>query len=454
MYILAEDVNEEHETDYASAPYELTSKPVISNYTVKFDANGASGNMSSQTNRSYDDGLALPECTFSCDGYTFTGWNTKAGGFGKSYTNKSTESMAIDGTVTLYAQWVRTSKALQIGSEAISSHANTSLAPVVYYDHYYQGNEEKSDAWRVIAFSNEGVQIEKGELVLLADSCLELTSFSTGMMDQDYYCSLLESKVNEIAARLEPKEKNAIILRSLENDEYTNSAPYCNGISGHTIDETVMWPLSTKEAYYLDPAIRQINPTNTSDVKENCWWLRSPGYPDSKYVSYVLSDGSVFYYGTTSTLQYGVRPAFNMDPSYIVIASAAKDGKLSGDGVDSLTSIGDYTGNEWKLTLKDESRNDFTVSSNVTGRVAPGETIEFSYEDATIGQNEYVSAILFDPNENAIAYGRIVNTTTSGSGTASITIPSDLEEIPPLRQLRDTILIWEKRLKKAEGRNA
>ena len=30
----------------------------------------------------------------------------------------------------------------------------------------------------------------------------------------------------------------------------------------------------------------------------------------------------------------------------------------------------------------------------------------------------------------------------------------DLEEIPPLRQLRDTILIWEKRLKKAEGRNA
>lgn len=50
----------------------------------------------------------LTENTFEREGYTFVGWNTKADGSGKSYTDKSkiTNLTSKNGkTITLYAQW-------------------------------------------------------------------------------------------------------------------------------------------------------------------------------------------------------------------------------------------------------------------------------------------------------------------------------------------------------------
>lgn len=75
--------------------------------TVKFDSNGGSGTMASQTFE-YDIKQDLSENSFSNAGYTFAGWNTEADGSGTPYDD-SVETVFYpesDKEITLYAQWI------------------------------------------------------------------------------------------------------------------------------------------------------------------------------------------------------------------------------------------------------------------------------------------------------------------------------------------------------------
>jgi uncharacterized repeat protein (TIGR02543 family) len=76
-------------------------------YDVVFKPNGGNGSVKKQ-HFAYGTKKALAANTFTRDGYTFVGWNTKANGSGKAYKNKqSVKNLASkDGAkVTLYAQW-------------------------------------------------------------------------------------------------------------------------------------------------------------------------------------------------------------------------------------------------------------------------------------------------------------------------------------------------------------
>ena len=90
-----------------SSNLQLYAKWTAIRYTVKFDANGGSGTMQSQT-YVYDSAATLPANTLTRTGYVFAGWNTKADGSGTSYEDKSQikNLTATSGaTVNLYAQW-------------------------------------------------------------------------------------------------------------------------------------------------------------------------------------------------------------------------------------------------------------------------------------------------------------------------------------------------------------
>jgi len=78
--------------------------PLVTTYTVTFDANGGEGTMAAQT---FEEGVSqsLAANTFTRDGCTFIGWNTNADGSGTFYTNK--QSITLTQDVTLYAQWER-----------------------------------------------------------------------------------------------------------------------------------------------------------------------------------------------------------------------------------------------------------------------------------------------------------------------------------------------------------
>ena len=79
------------------------------NYTVKFDKNGGTGSMDDQS-------IAMGTATrlrankFKRAGYAFAGWDTKANGTGKHYTDyqQVTDIAPAAGEITLYAQWSTT----------------------------------------------------------------------------------------------------------------------------------------------------------------------------------------------------------------------------------------------------------------------------------------------------------------------------------------------------------
>ena len=77
-------------------------------YTVKFDANGGSGDAPAEIQATYDVEFALPENAFTKIGYNFAGWNTKAHDSGTNYeANAKVKNLTAENnaTVTLYAQW-------------------------------------------------------------------------------------------------------------------------------------------------------------------------------------------------------------------------------------------------------------------------------------------------------------------------------------------------------------
>ena len=80
------------------------TNPIVLKHTIiSFDANGGTGmmaNMEFVQNGS----KRLPPCTFTRDGYSFKGWNTKADGTGTAYA----DGAEVSGNLTLYAQWTLT----------------------------------------------------------------------------------------------------------------------------------------------------------------------------------------------------------------------------------------------------------------------------------------------------------------------------------------------------------
>ena len=78
-------------------------------YTIHFNNNSGTGTMPDET-MTYGVSKALDENTFTRDGYTFAGWNTKADGTGTNYIDKQEifNLTDIDGTeFTLYAKWTK-----------------------------------------------------------------------------------------------------------------------------------------------------------------------------------------------------------------------------------------------------------------------------------------------------------------------------------------------------------
>ncbi|MBR6190450.1 MAG: InlB B-repeat-containing protein [Prevotella sp.] len=87
-----------------------TSTPIaLSTYTIRFDANGGTGDAMANMNFTYgDDPVELTANTYTRTANSFAAWNTEADGSGTAYTDGQTvENLTtVSGTtITLYAQW-------------------------------------------------------------------------------------------------------------------------------------------------------------------------------------------------------------------------------------------------------------------------------------------------------------------------------------------------------------
>ena len=162
------------------------------------------------------------------------------------------------------------------------------------------------------------------------------------------------------------------------------------------------------------------------DGNADSWWLRSPIGSASKAAGLVHSSGVI----DADTINYihAARPAFNLSKYAVRMISAAAGGKSASGTEKGLTAIPAYSGNEWKLTLFDSARRDFRVLTSDVTASTDGGTIRIDYTGAKTGDNEYVSAILFDENQNLLCYGRSMQSVKAENGTAEFAVPAGLAQ--------------------------
>ena len=98
----------------------------------------------------------------------------------------------------------------------------------------------------------------------------------------------------------------------------------------------------------------------------------------------------------------------------VLFSSPASGGTPDGE----ISAIGDYSGNEWKLTLKDSSRDGFTIENLHRA----GNIITFYYSGAAAGANEYISALVVDSTGAYTHYGRL-QPADEAAGTVVFTLP-------------------------------
>ena len=147
------------------------------------------------------------------------------------------------------------------------------------------------------------------------------------------------------------------------------------------------------------------------------WWLRSPRRMNPDSAGTVNEKGAVIgeWVGQTNA----ARPAFNLKPDSVLLVSAAVGGKGTADG---MFKIPEYSGDEWKLTLLDDTRTFRVTETTAAGK--PGGTVTLNFSGPRTGQNEYISAIIEGKN-GATHYGRIMKP-TAADRQLSFTLPHDL----------------------------
>ena len=300
------------------------------------------------------------------------------------------------------------SAAIQLGADALNKTVNTEIAPTVYFG---QNHENNPAAWRVIGYDGNGVTSAQGDITLLAAYNMGWSKFGSSAAYAD---SDLKTAIDALAEKLTSKETDAVQKQTLASGSYNRENTDC--VSGTQVNNAVFWPLSTAEASAVNNDLR-IADREHQYWASSYWWLRSPG-AKGRDVASVDGFANIDHDGIDISNIWGVRPAFKLNLNSVLFASAAVGGKPDG----GLTEVSKYSGNEWKLTLLDSSRNFAVTEKAVSGD--PGDTVTLHYTGATGGLNEYISAIIAD-SSGARYYGRVAQPTAE-SGTVEIKIPSGL----------------------------
>ena len=294
-------------------------------------------------------------------------------------------------------------KAIQLGTNALSKNVNTEAAPTVYFG---QDHGDNPGAWRVIGYDGNGVAGAQGDMTLLAADTMGVTAFNSVAYSDEYAPSELKTAIDTLAAKLTTEENAAVKKRTLTSGSYDGENTDC--VAGDQVDNAVFWPLSIAEALAVNQDLRTVDKKNTNWAMYY-WWLRSPGEP-SFSAAIVDGSGEVFDNGMHHISEkYGVRPAFNLNLNSVLFISAAEHGKVA----DLTTPIAEYAGDEWKLTLHDSDRDDFTAKTVLVN----GSVLEVEYKNAKVGDNEYISAVIKDADGSISRYTRVVQLDGTTNGT-------------------------------------
>ena len=310
-------------------------------------------------------------------------------------------------------------KAIQLGTSGISGYDSTNSS----YDYIYFGAWNSSPVkWRVLDTKTNMPNAQEGDgFFLLSDALLGTGEFGGVEFDyttpyfNDWKGSRAQDWCNDFYSRsLSITEQKAVLATSKSDALY---GMYYDA-SDNILDGDKVFFLSAEEAEnaaygFTDDNARIANYGDSAYV----WWLRSPRRMNPDSAGTVNEKGAVIgeWVGQTNA----ARPAFNLKPDSVLLVSAAVGGKGTADG---MFKIPEYSGDEWKLTLLDDTRTFKVAETTAAGK--PGGTVTLNFSNPRTGLNEYISAIIEGEN-GAAYYGRIMKPTATDR-QLSFTLPHDL----------------------------
>ena len=310
-------------------------------------------------------------------------------------------------------------KAIQLGTSGISSYDSTNSS----YDYIYFGTWNNSTVkWRVLDTKTNMANAQQGDgFFLLSEALLGTGEFGGVEFDyttpytNDWKGSRGKDWCNDFYTRnFSTTEQKAVLATSKSDALY---GMYYDA-SDNILDGDKVFFLSAEEAEnaaygFTDDNARIANYGDSAYV----WWLRSPRRMNPDSAGTVNEKGAVIgeWVGQTNA----ARPAFNLKPDSVLLVSAAVGGKGTADG---MFKIPEYSGDEWKLTLLDDTRTFRVTETTAAGK--PGGTVTLNFSGPRTGLNEYISAII-EGESGATYYGRIMKPTATDR-QLSFTLPHDL----------------------------
>ena len=342
-------------------------------------------------------------------------------------------------------------KSLQIGTGALKE------GDFIYYG--YDGDSGEFIKWRILSeYGNGGTYEESGDAMFLLSEYGMIGDHNPGGPGYIDFATAQEGKKNawqgsnaqawceEFTQTAFTEEEAGAIHKTTKQD-------------GAATVYNIYWDFSSlagEQVFFLsaEEAGKYISYFNYGDSSLAAyridgysrvpWYLRSPVEGSDSLVGMVGGTGIVRL--TQADGGASPRPAFNLNLDAVLFTSAAEGGKGDADVDGNLTQVGLYpdadtgedtgentgedtgedTGKEWKLTLLDSSRSDFTATAESTtvGDDSADWVVDIRYSGAQTGSNEYVSAMIVDESGHALYYGRIAQ--NRADGTAEVTIPAYL----------------------------
>ena len=320
---------------------------------------------------------------------------------------------------TAFADNDSVKKAIQIGTSGISGYDSTNSS----YDYIHFGTWNNSTVkWRVLDTKTNMANAQRGDGFFLLSEVL-LGTGEYGGVEFDYMTPYFndwkgsrgQDWCNDFYSRsLSITEQKAVLATSKSDALY---GMYYDA-SDNILDGDKVFFLSAEEAEnaaygFTDDNARIANYGDSAYV----WWLRSPRRMNPDSAGTVNEKGAVIgeWVGQTNA----ARPAFNLKPDSVLLVSAAVGGKGTADG---MFKIPEYSGDEWKLTLLDDTRTFRVTETTAAGK--PGGTVTLNFSGPRTGLNEYISAII-EGESGATYYGRIMKPTATDR-QLSFTLPHDL----------------------------
>ncbi len=338
MYILAEDVNGEKETDYASTPVEIT--PTWKAPTVKQMNFGTKGIIDPAVPNSASD--AWKGC------YVYYG-NYDADG---DETAEPVKYRVLDASTTDYSA-NGTTQTMFLDCDSILYYQK--------FDNDGTANEagKKANDWSISdvksSLNGDGFLNKEGVFTTAEKNAIAKSNVASHALTTDS-----ENGIN-VASWTKSAFVNYVALTG-EQIFLLDAEDVSNGVYGYSM---------------TDIGCENRKKTGSSAAY---WWLRSVNIDFDNYAGYVKAVGSV-YINYVNYDNPGVSPALNLNLSSVLFSSANTVSKSS-----ALTSgsaeIGTEANTHWKLTLKDNEKSvKLTEGRSVTKASDGTITVPYTYKD-------------------------------------------------------------------------